>query len=119
MNKLLTKHKYSNRARIPALKRFRKFLSTEVPAMVFPRDINRVLTYNAYERFVGNLMVEMRDVHRRPINNANEAFMLLSQYSPDQFVSRAFTWCNTPERHVYWATISHAWVGIVQRERIR
>lgn len=118
MNKLLTKHKYSNRARIPALKRFRTFLTTEVPAIVFPRDVNRALSYNAYERFVGNFMVELRDVCSRPVNNADEAFMLLSQVSPDQFVSRAFTWCSTPEGYLYWATISHAWVGIVQRERL-
>lgn len=118
MNKLLIKHKYSNRARISALKRFRTFLTAEVPTMIFPGDVNMAFSHNAYERFIGNFMVEMRDAYRRPINNADEAFMLLSQYSPDQFVSRAFTWGSTPERYIYWATISHAWVGIVQRERL-
>lgn len=111
MNKLLTKHKYSNRARIPALKRFRTFLTTEVPALTFPRDVYRILSHNAYERFIDNFMLEMR--------NADEAFMLLSQYSPDRFVSSAFTWCSTPEGFVYWSTISHAWIEIVQRERIK
>ena len=119
MNKLLTKHKYSNKARIPALRRFRTFLTTEVPALAFPRVVNSVLSYNAYERFIGNFMVEMRNVYGGSINNADEAFMLLSQVSPSQFVSRAFTWCTTPEGYVYWSIISGAWGEIIQKEGIR
>lgn len=119
MNKLFTKHKHK-KSHSEALQRFIKFLITEVPALIFPEDVNRSFRHTAYDRFASNLIDSIGGTNRAiDTYGANSVFnWLLSRAKPYEFVSIAFTWCTTNEGYVFWSTISKAWINVVEKEKL-
>lgn len=58
----------------------------------------------AHDKFLVNLVKRGRDFHN-----------LIQEVSPEIYIMSAFSWCNTPEKEIYWDNLDVRWKEIVRK----